>query len=352
MNPSSSMLSSKDENILYWGLAFTGFWINVGLFFDGWAHAHGRVDDSFFTPYHAVMYSGLAAAMALVLFYIVKAVREGVSWRRALPWAYQLSFIGGILFFAGGVFDLLWHTLFGIEVNVEALYSPPHLMLAIGGMLIGNAPFRAALKKRELLKLDFFKDFGALLAFTGFMATILFFTQIAHPIARLWGGIEIENGIPNPDWLFREMGVISILLVIVILTAGMYLLISRWSLPIGVFTLYIGLTSVGMGFLYSMRPFAWPQVLAFISSGIAIDLLYRVLQPSLIRKHAFRQFMVVAPMILTTFYFISLFFTSGIWWSVHFWTGTIIVSGLTGLLMSYVFVLPEPSYESASRRRN
>jgi hypothetical protein len=29
-------------------------WLVGGLFPDGWAHAHGRVDQSFFTPWHTV----------------------------------------------------------------------------------------------------------------------------------------------------------------------------------------------------------------------------------------------------------------------------------------------------------
>ena len=40
---------------------FTG-----GVFLDGWAHTHGRVDDTFFTPWHAVLYAGFLA-MALLL---------------------------------------------------------------------------------------------------------------------------------------------------------------------------------------------------------------------------------------------------------------------------------------------
>jgi hypothetical protein len=33
-------------------------WLQGGGFLDGWAHHHGRVDASFFTPWHAVLYTG------------------------------------------------------------------------------------------------------------------------------------------------------------------------------------------------------------------------------------------------------------------------------------------------------
>src|SRR5215469_12275517 len=31
-----------------------------GVFLDGWAHNHGKVDQSFFTPWHALLYSAFA----------------------------------------------------------------------------------------------------------------------------------------------------------------------------------------------------------------------------------------------------------------------------------------------------
>ena len=33
----------------------------IGLFVDGYAHNHGMVDSTFFTPYHALLYSGILA---------------------------------------------------------------------------------------------------------------------------------------------------------------------------------------------------------------------------------------------------------------------------------------------------
>jgi hypothetical protein len=60
---------------------FTG-----GVFLDGWAHTHGRVDDTFFTPWHAVLYAGfLAMALLLVGRAAWGVARDGASWRRAMP---------------------------------------------------------------------------------------------------------------------------------------------------------------------------------------------------------------------------------------------------------------------------
>jgi hypothetical protein len=38
-----------------------GLWTILGLFLDGWAHSHGK-PESFFSPWHGVLYSGFFAA--------------------------------------------------------------------------------------------------------------------------------------------------------------------------------------------------------------------------------------------------------------------------------------------------
>src|SRR6266566_3590952 len=41
-----------------WIVVLLEAWWVGGLFVDGWAHEHGKVDQSFFTPWHAILYSG------------------------------------------------------------------------------------------------------------------------------------------------------------------------------------------------------------------------------------------------------------------------------------------------------
>ena len=56
-------------------------WLVGGLFLDGWAHAHGKVDQSFFTPWHAVFYSGFAAvALALLANIAWRRIAEALAW--------------------------------------------------------------------------------------------------------------------------------------------------------------------------------------------------------------------------------------------------------------------------------
>ena len=49
-----------------WLMAAFGSWLIGGLYLDGWAHIHVPALETFFTPWHAVLYSGyIAGAVAL-----------------------------------------------------------------------------------------------------------------------------------------------------------------------------------------------------------------------------------------------------------------------------------------------
>ena len=48
-----------------------------GVYLDGWAHNHGKVDSSFFTPWHAVLYSGLALTGIFLFVNLLLNHRKG-----------------------------------------------------------------------------------------------------------------------------------------------------------------------------------------------------------------------------------------------------------------------------------
>src|SRR5262252_11193077 len=87
-------------------------WVMVGLsaavaagaHVDSWAHGHVAATlETFFTPWHALLYASLAATMA---FLVVCAAWTGArpwEWARALPDGYALSLAGCVLFGIGGV---------------------------------------------------------------------------------------------------------------------------------------------------------------------------------------------------------------------------------------------------------
>lgn len=169
-------------------------WLIGGLFVDGWAHFHGMVDDSFFTPWHAVFYSGFTAVAIFLGINQWRNVSKGYPFGRALPEGYVLSLVGAGIFAVGGVGDLIWHTLFGIEVDTEALLSPTHLLLGTGMVLIVSGPLRAAWRRIPSGHAGGWRVFlPMLLSVTLLLAVLSFFTSYAHPFidthaARLRGG--------------------------------------------------------------------------------------------------------------------------------------------------------------------
>jgi hypothetical protein len=113
-------------------------------------HGVGNVE-TFFTPPHSVIYSGVALAIGSVIGGTIQAAfrirqqKNDATWfvlllvPSSLPLSLKIAAIGCILQLTAGPFDFLWHSLFGFD----GLLSPPHSVLAVGmlttalGALIG-----------------------------------------------------------------------------------------------------------------------------------------------------------------------------------------------------------------------
>src|SRR6266542_6952347 len=82
-------------------------WLMTGVFLDAWAHISG-LPDSFWTPWHGVLYSGLLACGASL---VVAKSGERAAGRPLLSAGYDLSLIGFGLAAIGGVGDAVWQTV-------------------------------------------------------------------------------------------------------------------------------------------------------------------------------------------------------------------------------------------------
>src|SRR5829696_493240 len=49
-----------------WAMAIVSCWFVGGLFLDAWAHIHLSNLETFFTPWHGVMYSGFLAVVTFI----------------------------------------------------------------------------------------------------------------------------------------------------------------------------------------------------------------------------------------------------------------------------------------------
>jgi Tol biopolymer transport system component len=166
--------------------------LGFGFFIDLWAHSHGRVDDSFFTLWHALLYAAAGLFGGVLLEAALRGRRNGTTLLGGLPRGYDLAFLGSALFLAAGLADMVWHLLFGIEENVDALLSPTHLALAASGMMMVFGPVRSAWFKGQPTAFPDWLPWVAAMA-TG-LAILGAFTQYVHPAMDTW-----PEAVPDVD---------------------------------------------------------------------------------------------------------------------------------------------------------
>jgi len=307
-----------------------------GLFLDGWAHNHGKVDQSFFTPWHAFFYGGFVLA-GLVLFGAVLINRlRGYSLADAIPSGYRTSLAGLFVFAAGGVGDLAWHTAFGIEEDVEALFSPTHLLLGIGIALIVTGPLRS-LWNAPGRTANWHTVGPALLSTSLLISVFTFFMLFSHPVTQVVAG-RLHRHFSND--VGTVAGMLGLIATATLLIGPVLLLLRRWRLPLGSLTLIWGLNTLAMTIIdYEQRDQLWMGG-AMIAGAILCDLLLLWLRPNADRPSHLRVFAFAAPVLLFGAYFASLMATEGTLWSVHLWSGSIFLTGIAGLLLSYLIAPP------------
>lgn len=123
---------------------FLGLWLLLAVFLDGWAHLNVPGLETFFTPWHAALYTGMVAAAAWTAVVIWRNRAPGQTLRQAVPPGYRGTVAGVILFAVAGGLDLLWHETLGLEVSLDALVSPTHLLLGFSLFLILGTAVRSA----------------------------------------------------------------------------------------------------------------------------------------------------------------------------------------------------------------
>jgi hypothetical protein len=60
-------------------------WLLIGAYLDSWAHGHVPNLETFFTPWHGVLYSGYFAVAGLLGATLGRNHRLGFPWLRSLP---------------------------------------------------------------------------------------------------------------------------------------------------------------------------------------------------------------------------------------------------------------------------
>lgn len=304
-------------------------WLLAGAYLDSWAHRHLARLETFFTPWHAVLYSGMFAILAFLAIIALRNRERGYGLGQVLPAGYSLSLVGCILFGFGGVIDMFWHLRFGIEVSLAALISPPHLLLMASLALIVTGPLRAAWRRPGTRA-----PLTAVISASLLLSVFTFFDQFDQPLVNTWAAAQAAR--PDTIWYMQQLGILGLMVQTALLTGVVLYLLSRFTLPFGSITLLVGLNGILLGSLQQN----FDLILVAIIGGLLADLVLLWLRPGPDRVVALRVASFLGPVGVSSLYLLFLELTRGVGWPITLWLGSIAVSGGIGLLLSYLAVHP------------
>lgn len=287
-------------------LAFAVFsmWTIGGLFLDGWAHRQGK-PETFFTPWHGLLYSGFAAGMAWTVYDRARTARRG----EAMPAVDRLVVVGGVLFAMAGLADMVWHTIFGIEEDLGALLSPSHLLLMLAGLLLTTAPLRAPWPAPGASLLALAPKVAGLAMSA---SVVTFFLMFANPFVPFYDG---PVGAP-------ALEAASLLVTNAVLIAPLVWLSARVRLPRGAVFAHLAIV---LAFVLSLDGFErWPLFLAAIAGGAAAELA---------RDLGRAAFAAATSSGTWLAYYVARALTSGLDADVELWTGPIVLAALSSVAL-------------------
>lgn len=299
-------------------------WLMTGVFLDAGAHIR-RLPDSFWTPWHGILYSGLLACGAFLVALRLTEARTGTA---LLERGYELSVLGVVIGGLAGIGDAIWHTLFGIEFDLDAAVSPSHLLVAAGILLVVSGPARAGWNARR---------FGApqTLSLLSALSILTVIADYAVPFATALGtGAAKPVGdlarLQQTEALFAFVGYAA-------LVAGVLLLpLRRVRLAPAAVAAIIGVNAIAISLVNAPRlgDAEAPVLAAGIAGALLAAGAAAWLRPGPGRPSQARAFAFAAPALVYAAYAVAIVATHPTWWTVTFWCGMVAVGGLAGLLVS------------------
>ena len=131
-NLTENFLKSRSEIIFLVGSILTSFGIllvTVGGSWDITNHLLSK-PETFFSPPHALMYSGVAISLTGVVLSFI-GWKNLQKFRNSYFLSLKVQLIGIGLLTGAGPLDFIWHSYFGLD----GLLSPPHFTLIVGMFL-------------------------------------------------------------------------------------------------------------------------------------------------------------------------------------------------------------------------
>ncbi|MDA0160104.1 hypothetical protein OM076_07510 [Solirubrobacter ginsenosidimutans] len=350
-------------------------WPITALFFDGRNHNNRTGIESFFTTAHIVLYAGMTVFAIYVAILINRyQLKSGAHPSRgsfdfkAIPVGYGVSIIGLCILGVAGPADLTWHSLYGFEINVEAIVSPPHLALFLGGLLVSSTGIRSMWAKRDIAP-SMREYLPALLSGILFIAMINFITMylsawmtnvaptkafvenlkhfpdvMSNQHIGLSEGLRDYSGKLFPYHYYtvgQALG--SIVISTIVLLGPTLLILRRWRVPDGTFTITFAAFGLLMNIMTEYRD-AW-TLIVLVLTGVSIDLMQHWFAPGPRRRLTLGGIRLVgslAAVVLWFSYFGLLALEHGIGWKTTTWVGACVIGIGSGFGTS--FLIAPPAY--------
>ncbi len=305
-------------------------WFVGGAYTDAWAHNNIPRLKTFWTPWHGILYSGLAFLIFSLAAVLVINYRRGANWHQFIPQGYQFAYLAIPLIVLTGLGDMTWHLLFGVEQNLDALFSPTHLTAILCFGLFTAAPLYSMSMRKEQPRT--FGDY-ALLA-TAFALPYISIMNPAQPFTvftAMWPDIT-----PVGFDIGQEAAFGALLIQSLIFTFLVLYFTRRWTFKPGMFTYILGF----MALCLSVMNQFWFTIPVYLIGGTLLDVVYWYLKPSTSRILQMRLFSALASALPCAVYLIWVSATTHVVWTVHMLTGSVYVLLMFGWVLSY---LPYPA---------
>jgi hypothetical protein len=306
----------------------------AAAYFDAWTYeVTGR---SSLEPWQdAALHLTWLLMTAFLVAVMTVNIRRGNPVTRSLPAGYGWSLVGCLTFSVMALVDRWGQQLFGAETSLSALLSPPRVGEIVAGGLMVTGPLRAAWRRQ-----DPEAGLPAVVAAALLLSTITFVTQFAHPFRDLWAAGRGSGNSPLAMfWVAEDLGVAGLVLQGTSFAAVFLLLMRRFQIRFGSFTAICLIN----GALVVPLKGQWEMLAVAAFTGFAADVGYAWLKPGSSRPGRLRAFALLVPAVFAAAYLAAVALTHGIWWPVHVWSGAILVTGLGGLLVSYLAFAPDAS---------
>lgn len=331
-----AMISLAPRSLAFdYAVGICSVWISSGFFLDAWAHGHVPIE-SFFTPYHGVFYSGMAAMVVVLAAYWARV--------RALPPGYRLAVLGIPIFLLAGVGDLQWHRFFGIEEGVDALLSPTHQCLGLGIFFLASGPIRSVIADRAN-STTFARQFPLVLGAIAWLTLVHFGTAYAFD-----PGAGRTNAPPaaqsaSPQYLTAiafgyykiSIGVLTAIFQSIVMTAFALWMVARIALRPPSFTLFFVAGNAGAAAAFTNdTPLLAITLAQSIVAGVFADVFVSRYDPRPESPRYYRCFAVALPALYMGAYLAATFAFDRLWWDWNEALGAWMWCGVVGFALSVV----------------